>query len=143
MHGEPREGLTCKATWEDITTLTYCEYRTQPSGKWLPAEFSSDTIDHLLSTQFGKYLSDVEKAAKDCAAAVRRLVTKGPPVYLADANALPLPEGDTHIDMIWYSRDNTEHSAQLKGALTGDERQALWDSQKATLEAMEQAENVD
>jgi hypothetical protein len=50
--------------------------------------------------QFQKYLDDVEKAARDCARAVRRLVEKGPPIWLSDQNALPIPEGDTHIEQV-------------------------------------------
>jgi hypothetical protein len=53
--------------------------------------------------QFQKYLDDVEKAARDCARAVRRLVEKGPPIWLSDSNALPIPEGDTHIEQVQCS----------------------------------------
>ncbi|GBG33950.1 Hypothetical Protein FCC1311_101732 [Hondaea fermentalgiana] len=141
-HGSPPEGLTCKATWEDITEEegNYCEYLSMPSGQWLPSHFGADTVRHLLKTQFPKYLEDVEKAAKDCAAAVRRLVTKGPPVYLSDAEALPLPEGDTHIEKIWFAADDEEISAKLAGALEGDAREELWASQRETLAMMEAAE---
>lgn len=147
LHGTPAEGMTCKASWEDIDADNYCEYRSAPSGKWLPSGFASDTVRHLLKTQFRKYLDDVEKATKDCAAAVRRLVNKGPPVYLSDQEALPLVEGDTHIDMLWFANGGgaaaEELSSALEGAFVGDAREALWDTQKEVLQAMEQVEEAD
>jgi hypothetical protein len=104
----------------------------------------------MLEEQFQRYLDDVEKAARDCAAAVRRLVNKGPPLYINDAHGLPLPEGETHIAQLWFSDDGSEVSALLKvtdksiilkfrilkrrtilqGALQGEERDNLWNSQK-------------
>ena len=77
---------------------------------------------------------------QDCAAAVRRLVTRGPPVYLFEPNALPLPGGDTHIDLLWFSSGNREAPAKLEGALEGEEREKLWSTQRETLRAMELAE---
>jgi hypothetical protein len=70
----------------------------------------------MLEEQFQRYLDDVEKAARDCAAAVRRLVNKGPPMYVNDAHGLPLPEGETHIAQLWFSDDGSEVSALLKVA---------------------------
>ena len=92
------------------------------------------------------YLADVEKAAKDCAAAVKRLVTKGPPVYLSDTNqrdATPLVDGETHVESFWYMSSNRIVSGKLQGALEGKARDSLWDSQKETLAAMEAAEAAD
>mmetsp|Transcript_16964 Transcript_16964/g.33109 ORF Transcript_16964/g.33109 Transcript_16964/m.33109 type:complete len:149 (-) Transcript_16964:283-729(-) len=142
VHGKPPAGLSCKATWEDITEEdgNYCEYLSMPSGQWLPSQFSADTVRHLLRTQYGRYLEDVEKAAKDCAAAVRRLVARGPPVYLSDSEALPLAEGDSYIEKIWFADEDCEVSAKLEGALEGEEREELWNSQRETLRMMEAAE---
>ena len=140
QHGRPRDGMECMATMDDISESNYCEYLSMPSGTWLPSQFAADTVEHLLDTQFAKYLGDVEKAAKDCAAAVRRLVSKGPPVYIEDKNAMPLKEGDTHIAKLWFMSSGEERSAKLKGALDGAERDKLWGSQKETLAAMEAAE---
>jgi len=138
----PPEGLMCKASWEDITKEAgnYVEYKTEPSGTWHSAHFSAETVRHLLNTQFTKYLSDVENAAKDCAAAVRRVIAKGPPMYLEDREALPLPDGDTHISTVWFAKEDEEVEARLVGSLEGDAREALWSSQKETLKAMEEAE---
>jgi hypothetical protein len=30
---------------------------------------------------------------------------KGPPIWLSDPHGLPLPEGDSHADMLWFSSD--------------------------------------
>ena len=73
----------------------------------------------------------------DCARELRRLLTAGPPIWLADKNALPLSEGESHICKVWFSKDNREVTAQLKGAVTGEERQALWDNLKQFLEIAE------
>ena len=40
------------------------EYRTAPSGKWQPALVGQETVEHLLDSQFDKYLKDVEAAAR-------------------------------------------------------------------------------
>lgn len=134
--------LNCMCTFEDITleNSNYCEYRTYPSGNWSVSNYSSDIILHLIKTQFESYLDKVEKASKDCAAAVRRLVLRGPPIYLEDVTALPIPENDTHIDKIWVQNLNLEISSVLENALEGEEREALWNSQKETLKAMEDSE---
>mmetsp|Transcript_42657 Transcript_42657/g.114187 ORF Transcript_42657/g.114187 Transcript_42657/m.114187 type:complete len:137 (+) Transcript_42657:37-447(+) len=132
-HGEPPEGMECLVTMEDIDKSSYCEYQTMPSGKWYPSKFCSSVIRRMLDEQFQRYLDDVEKATRDCAAAVRRLVNKGPPVYINDAHGLPLEEGETHVSKLWFCDDGTEVSAVLKNALQGEERQNLWDSQKEVI----------
>lgn len=136
------EDLTCLATWEDISIEAgnYCEYRTMPSRTWHSSKYSSTVVQKLLETSFETYLKKVEDATKDCAASVRRLIGNGPPIYISDKAALPLPEGDTYIDMIWFSEENIRVPATLKGALIGDERQKLWNVQKEVLKAMEEAE---
>lgn len=139
-HGKPLEEMTCMATWDDITEENYCEYFTIPSRTWHPSKYSAGVVRGLLKTQFAKYIKDVENAAKDCAAAVRRLVSTGPPVYLCDKIALPLPEGDTHIEKVWFMAGDEEVSAKLEGGLEDEAREKLWASQKETLAAMEAAE---
>lgn len=96
-----------------------------------------------MKTGWGAYLKDVEKAAKDCAAAVRRIVTKGPPQYLSDCNhvdAMPLNEGDTFVGQFWFMNGNKIVSGKLSDAAQGPARDDLWNSQKETLAAMEAAE---
>jgi hypothetical protein len=56
-------------------------------------------------------------------------------------HALPLPDGDTHVEMLWFADDEKEISAKLVGALEGADHEALWASQKETLAAMEAVEN--
>ena len=79
----------------------------------------------LLDTQFEAYISRVKKT--DCQAELRRLLKTGPPIYVSDKHAFPLAEeNDTHVCKLWFALDNTERSAKLKGALEGEEREALW-----------------
>ena len=74
----------------------------------------------------------MEQVAKaDCKAVLRRLLEKGPPVWLADKHALPLPDDDTHVCKLWFSSSGEEVSAMLDGALDGAEREAKWDELKA------------
>ena len=138
------EGLECLATWEDLSIEagTYCEYQTVPSGTWHASKFCTQVIQRLLKESFKKYLEDVDKASKDCTASLRRLISGGPPTYLTDAEALPVPEGDTHIETVWISDGKRYVSAQLHGALHGEERQKLWDTQKEVLAVMQQAEEA-
>lgn len=137
-HGTPPEGLECMATMEDITLAdgNYCEYQTAPSGAWHPALFAAEVVQQLLNTQFHTFMKKVQEA--DCKAELRRLVAKGPPVWLEDKHALPVPEGDTHICQVWFAKDGVEKSAKLDGALEGDARQKLWDELRQLMDAMEE-----
>jgi hypothetical protein len=74
------------ATMDDITEeeKNYCEYLTMPSKTWHASGFSGPIVRDMLHGQFATYLANVEKASNDCAAAVRRLVAKGPPLYIED-----------------------------------------------------------
>lgn len=135
--------LTCLATWDDISIDkgTYCEFRSFPSQEWSISLFNCDTVRLLLKTQFKTYLKNVEKASKDCAAAVRRLVKKGPPKYISDKTALPLKrETDEYIDRLWFSDSNEEVEAILEGCMSDEERELLWTSQKEVLKQMELSE---
>ena len=51
------------------------------------------------------------------------MMAKGPPVWVSDPHGLALPEGETHIQQLWFSSDGAERSAKLVGAVDGDERQ--------------------
>mmetsp|Transcript_6901 Transcript_6901/g.24197 ORF Transcript_6901/g.24197 Transcript_6901/m.24197 type:complete len:153 (-) Transcript_6901:92-550(-) len=140
IHGKPPPDTECMCSFEEINESNFVEYQTAPSETWHPAKFSEPIVREMLETSFQRYLDDVEKAARDCAAAVRRLVSKGPPIWLEDKHAFPLPDEDTHVVRVWFCSTNTEESARLKGALDGADRDALWDSQKEVLAMMEAAE---
>ena len=58
-HGKPPAGLECMVTFEPIGESNYVEFRTAPSGRWFPAKMSQEIVEHLLETQFDKYLKDV------------------------------------------------------------------------------------
>lgn len=142
-HGKPVEGKECLATYELIDESNYVEFESYPSGKWIACGYSQETVEHLLKTSYEHYLKEVEKAAKDCAAAVRRLVNKGPPQFLSDCNhpdAIPLAEGDTHANQFWFMSSDKSVPGRLDGAAQGAEREQLWQSQRETLAAMEAAE---
>jgi hypothetical protein len=93
--------------------------------EWHPAKYEESVIRQLLKDQFPTFVNKVKTT--DCQAELRRLLATGPPIYISDKHALPLPEnGDTHICNLWFSSDNQERSAKLEGALEGEERQQLW-----------------
>ena len=49
---------------------------------------------------------------------------------MLDKHAFPLDENDTHVCQLWYALDGKERSGKLKGAVEGDERDALWEELK-------------
>ena len=63
-------------------------YRTAPSGTWKPALFEQSVVEQLMSTQFGGYCKKVQES--DCAAEMKRLMAKGPPVWVNDPHGLPV-----------------------------------------------------
>ncbi|CEG38157.1 Protein involved in establishing cohesion between sister chromatids during DNA replication [Plasmopara halstedii] len=109
---------------------------TSPSGLWHSALFCADVVEQLLTTQFHTYMKKVQEA--DCKAELRRLVAKGPPIWLEDKHAMPLPEGDTHIIQVWFARDNVERSAKLDGAVEDKAHELLWAELRQLIDAMEE-----
>ena len=116
-HGTPDEEMECMATMEDITIddKNYCEYQTAPSGRWHKSKYAAGTVRRLITHQFPEYVEGVRKA--DCAADLKRRLAAGPPIYVSDKHALPVPEDDTHIERIWFAEDGKEYSAKLKGCV--------------------------
>lgn len=96
--------------------------------KWKPSLFEQEVIQKLLEEQFHQYVDRVKQT--DCQAELRRLLDKGPPIYISDGTALPLEEGDTHVSMLWFASDGRETSSKLNGALEGEEREKLWEDLK-------------
>lgn len=94
--------------------------------KWQASQFELCVIQQLLETQFEQYITRVKQPT--CQAELRRLLQAGPPIYTFDKVALPLAddENDTHVCKLWYAYDQKEHSAKLRGAVEGTERDTLW-----------------
>ena len=105
---------------------------------WHPCFYERSVVEHLLKTQFDAFVERVKKT--DCQAELRRLLKDGPPIWLSDPHALPLPKDpetdeptDTHVCALWYAGDDVEVSAKLEGALEGDDRDNLWNELKEFL----------
>ena len=79
----------------------------------------------LLKTQFQQFIDRVEKT--DCQAELRRLLQKGPPIYISDEHGFPLKEDDEYVVRLWYALDCEERSSRLEGSKIGKEHQKLWD----------------
>ena len=132
-HGKPVDEAACACCWEDLSEENYVEYRASADGEWKPSGFCQMCVEHLKQTQWKTYTDGLAKTT--CKAEQGRMLKKGPPINLADKTALPCPDGtekgNAEVHSLWYSSDGEEHSAQLVGALTGEERQKYWDEQKA------------
>ena len=111
--------------------LSLVEYQCYPSGTWKPCLYEQVIVEKLLAEQFHDFLARVKTT--DCQAELRRLLAKGPPVYVEDAHAMPLDEADTHVVKLWYASDQQTRSAKLHGAVEGQEREQLWEELKQFL----------
>ena len=126
---------------EDIDHTNYVEYQTFPSLAWKPCLFAAETVESMHSGESNQYAQYMERIQKsDCKAEMKRLLDAGPPVWVGDKHAMPLPEGDTHVVKLWFMNGDREVSAMLRGATDGAARQALWDELRAVHAAAEAAE---
>ena len=69
----------------------------------------------------------------DCQAELRRLLAKGPPIFLEDKHGLPLQDGETHVGKLWFASSGVEERAVLEGAVEGEEREILWEELRSFL----------
>ena len=99
--------------------------------------------EKLLTQQFHDFVARVKKT--DCQAELRRLLGKGPPIYLEDKHALPLDKGDEYVVKLWFASDGQERSAILEGAVQGEARDKLWAELKEFLieEGKEEGDDAD
>lgn len=115
----------------------------------------------MLNTKFQAYVDGVAAASSDCAAALKRMLGKGPPVRLSvrplvhsigfiyyclcddiqDSVFMPV-EDPLGAFALWFASDGEVHSAQLKGALLGEERAKYIAEQEAGLAALLVAEGA-
>jgi hypothetical protein len=140
-HGPVPEGLECLVTLEDIDETNYVEYQIRPRNTWRPAKMEETIVRQLLKSQFHEYIQRVKTT--NCQAELKRLLTAGPPIYIADPHGLPLWDDDddecggdaeptttttvvSHVGMLWFASTDTEVSAVLDGAVQGEEREMLW-----------------
>jgi len=64
--------------------------------KWKPALFEKSIVETLLETQYHQYIKT--SRTTECLAELKRLVKKGPPVYISDPFGLPLDNDDVGIE---------------------------------------------
>ena len=127
-HEAAAAGMTCASCWDDVDESNYVEYRASSDGAWLPSGYCEMCIGVLQESQYHKYIEGLTKST--CKAEQRRLLDRGPPINVTDINALVCPnKGEVHS--FWFSSDKSEHTAKLDGSLEGEEREKLWDEQKA------------
>jgi hypothetical protein len=120
-HSTPADGSSCMCCWDDLDESSYVEYRSSSDGPWKPSGYCMNCIQQLIKTQWLAYKTSLEKT--NCKAEQRRLLSRGPPVNLSDAKALPCPESDNgEVHSLWFMSDGEEHSAKLEGSLIGEVR---------------------
>ena len=73
----------------------------------------------------------------DCVKEFTRLMRAGPPVFVSDKHALPLPAGATHVAKLWFMDGGVTETAKLDGAVEGEERQKLWNDMKSFIATVE------
>ena len=128
--------MECLVTYDDIDSSNYVEYTVSTAPTvWVPCAFEQMAVEQLLSTQFDKWLKDVNTT--DCQVSLKRLLAAGPPVFISDKMGFPeacneekekdgSAEGK-HVEKLWYmSEPDQERSAVLKNALTGEARDKKW-----------------
>lgn len=125
---------------------------------WYPCMYEQSVVENLLKTQFGNFIERVKTT--DCQAELRRLLKNGPPIYISDKHALPIPipssstspdkndnadnadndditctGTEIHICSLWYASCSKKGiiSSKLYGAVEGDDRDNLWTELKEFL----------
>lgn len=141
-HGSPPAGMMCMCTWEEIDENSYVEYQVAPGGTWHPCLFGETAVRELRSTQYHDYIENVQKS--DCIKEFTRLMKSGPPVWISDKHAMPLPREAkaAHVCALWFMSGNKTESAKLDGALEGEARQKLWDDMKNFMSTVQQRDSM-
>lgn len=128
MEGSP-ECTCCLLEFEKPVYYRYVTESEKPeTSGWIKSSFCWDTISTMLKQRFNDYIETIYKSK--CKKTLGEMIVNGPPIWFKDA-ALPVPEG-AHITH--FLVDGVEISAMYEGAVTGEERQKLWDSLKVVVD---------
>eukprot|EP01053_Blabericola_migrator_P012108 Blabericola_migrator_1__12107@NODE_746_length_6663_cov_150_773499_g476_i1_p4_GENE_NODE_746_length_6663_cov_150_773499_g476_i1NODE_746_length_6663_cov_150_773499_g476_i1_p4_ORF_typecomplete_len136_score16_26NAD2/PF18782_1/0_014zfC3HC4/PF00097_25/0_13zfRING_2/PF13639_6/0_064FGase/PF05013_12/0_033zfRING_5/PF14634_6/0_34VPS28/PF03997_12/0_18_NODE_746_length_6663_cov_150_773499_g476_i127183125 len=83
--------MECKICMEDLDASNELEFTTDTqvtdSTLWHPCLFCLDCVQTLINTQYHKFRKDIVDL--DCERAIKRLVKRGPPVYIHDVHGFP------------------------------------------------------
>jgi hypothetical protein len=82
------DDMECVVTMEEIDSTNYVEYLCYPSMTWKTCLMEQSVVEELLKTQFYNYVNETKTT--DCQATLKRLLIKGPPIYISDKIGLPL-----------------------------------------------------
>lgn len=132
---EPFSGGDCLSCFDELTADNAVEFTFENStpqmetrNNWSTAKFCFECIQTLIQTQFKKFMKDCVDV--DCERTMRALMERGPPIFISDPYAFPNSDGR---EIQWLRRyDDPQHAfeGKLEGAVTGQERQDLWDHLK-------------
>lgn len=133
-----KEGSECLALMIEIDETNYCELITN-TGREIPSPYCDEAIKYMLSKNFHTYIDNIDKCT--CKSQLRRLLEKGPPMWLNDKGVEELLEEDEYVEKIWYSSDDTIRSARLDGAPESEEEQKLlWEKHRDLLKFLPEKE---
>ena len=123
----------------DMDTSNYAEFRMSESDSWFPSPYCSQCIaDNFIMKQWSRYLELVHKA--DCAAALRRLLSKPVPTHVSDRGFASDENPEGRVHSFWFSDQDRIVSARLEGSLEGEALEAFVKQQHEMLAAFEVAE---
>jgi len=137
MEGSP-ECTCCLLEFEKHVYYRYTFLNKIPNetSGWIKSSFCWDTISTILKQRYNDYIETIYKSK--CKKTLGEMIVNGPPIWFKDA-ALPVPDGAniTHFLVVTFSNENVhevEISAMYEGAVTGEERQKIWDSLKVVVD---------
>jgi hypothetical protein len=129
----------CLFCCAELDESCYAEFMPPSLSKWKPAPYCSNCIQQFfIDQQWAKYLKSIAEA--DCAAALRRVLSKHPPLYVTDKGFATDESAEGVVGQFWFSNSNAVHSSKLKDALEGQERDRFFEEKKLGLAALEAAE---
>eukprot|EP01053_Blabericola_migrator_P012252 Blabericola_migrator_1__12251@NODE_763_length_6617_cov_151_900153_g476_i2_p4_GENE_NODE_763_length_6617_cov_151_900153_g476_i2NODE_763_length_6617_cov_151_900153_g476_i2_p4_ORF_typecomplete_len130_score27_52NAD2/PF18782_1/0_011FGase/PF05013_12/0_014zfC3HC4/PF00097_25/0_15zfRING_2/PF13639_6/0_067zfRING_5/PF14634_6/0_35VPS28/PF03997_12/0_23_NODE_763_length_6617_cov_151_900153_g476_i227183107 len=124
--------MECKICMEDLDASNELEFTTDTqvtdSTLWHPCLFCLDCVQTLINTQYHKFRKDIVDL--DCERAIKRLVKRGPPVYIHDVHGFP-EAGEEEVPHMRLKATKAMISGKLDGAKEGEERLQEWNELKA------------
>jgi hypothetical protein len=138
VHQSPQ--CDCLFCCLDLDSSNYAEFLPPSlSLPWRPSPYCSACIEQFfIAQQWNKYLKSIAEA--DCAAALRRVLNKPPPVRVEDKGFKTDESPEGIVGKFWFMDSDREVESKVTGSLEGDELIKFMEEKKAGLVALEAAE---
>lgn len=139
MSGHQQPDGECIFCVMELNADNYAEFKESESAPWRPSVYCSECIqEYFIDKQWEAYLKKIADA--DCAAALRRILSKPPPLNVQDKGFASDTNEEGIVHKFWFSNIQKEVSAQLKNTPLGEDRDRFWSDQQENLIALETAE---